>query len=467
LLHSRDLTSNLGEIRGVTRWNEITDWEEHLFARSRTIALITIAVAHAVFITYCLASNGVFIHRQEQAPAYIFYMLISFLGYAWLHVGFTILQKSNRVSASEVVTSLYRLGLGPAVILSVLILPWLGFAGAGSPSGFQRTIPFLGQSPRGDETAVLLVSWLLTSSVAFALTSPKTVTAQMRHDTQNVDEGGPNGPYFTVRGLSANREFVISQLAIRAHELEKRSGYILISIVFMLVCAALFIVFAGQITSLDVSGVKPVSLAQADVRSAEDELDRIISEITRNKEARRRAKEQAAKGEQRLDTGVPEDTQLSDEATSLRLEAKKAALKKANDVLLSVKEKQFEAERPKDQTSAQTLLIQTSVTRFGVVLIMVFLVQILVNLYRYNKRLSAFYFGRADALILLGKGLKNFRILTEVVTPDKLDFGKPPRTPGEEAAGLLAAWAGRIPRPGGARAGRGSTAGRTGRRARS
>jgi hypothetical protein len=58
-----------------------------------------------------------------------------------------------------------------------------------------------------------------------------------------------------------------------------------------------------------------------------------------------------------------------------------------------------------------------------------FLVQILVTLYRYNIRAAAFYDGRADALLLARSEDLELGKLVELFTPTALDFGKMPATP--------------------------------------
>jgi len=59
-----------------------------------------------------------------------------------------------------------------------------------------------------------------------------------------------------------------------------------------------------------------------------------------------------------------------------------------------------------------------------------FLVQILVTLYRYNIRLAAFYDGRADALVLTASA-EDFDLskYSDFITPTNVDFGKLPATP--------------------------------------
>jgi hypothetical protein len=81
-----------------------------------------------------------------------------------------------------------------------------------------------------------------------------------------------------------------------------------------------------------------------------------------------------------------------------------------------------------DQRFTQQL-VTTTTTRIGSIIILLFLVQILVTLYRYNVRAAAFYDGRADALLLIqGKDAELGR-LVDLFTPTSVDFGRMPSTP--------------------------------------
>jgi hypothetical protein len=86
-------------------------------------------------------------------------------------------------------------------------------------------------------------------------------------------------------------------------------------------------------------------------------------------------------------------------------------------------------------------LVQTSITRFGTLIVVSFLVAILIPSYRYSMRLSAFYSARADALIAMRSTsfeISNFDLLTGVLTPH-IEFGKSPSTPVEQVADLVRA----------------------------
>jgi hypothetical protein len=73
-------------------------------------------------------------------------------------------------------------------------------------------------------------------------------------------------------------------------------------------------------------------------------------------------------------------------------------------------------------------------TRVGSIFILLFLVQILVSLYRYNIRLASYYDARADALQLASDTRsEEFFKLVLILSPEHLEFGRF-RTPLNELA---------------------------------
>jgi hypothetical protein len=93
------------------------------------------------------------------------------------------------------------------------------------------------------------------------------------------------------------------------------------------------------------------------------------------------------------------------------------------------------AMRGEDQTRR---MISTITTRVGAVLILVFLVQILVALYRYSTRLANYYDARTDALELAvsdGGGIDENRLanMANIIAPERIEFGKEPKTPMDQA----------------------------------
>ncbi len=80
--------------------------------------------------------------------------------------------------------------------------------------------------------------------------------------------------------------------------------------------------------------------------------------------------------------------------------------------------------------------LQTGVIRGATILLIAFLVQILVNLYRYNTRLASYYDARADAVLMTRFVGLDFEKLVHLLSPDGFDFGRQPKSPAGNAVEL-------------------------------
>jgi hypothetical protein len=79
------------------------------------------------------------------------------------------------------------------------------------------------------------------------------------------------------------------------------------------------------------------------------------------------------------------------------------------------------------------LEIFTFIARFSFAVVLFFLVNILVSVYRYSLRLAAHYDARADALTLSSALLDDsFYQLVQSLSPSGVDFGKLDRSPTEQ-----------------------------------
>ena len=73
-----------------------------------------------------------------------------------------------------------------------------------------------------------------------------------------------------------------------------------------------------------------------------------------------------------------------------------------------------------------------TIIRFGIMFFIAFLLQLLVSLYRYNMRLAAYYDARGDALFFAAaaqeeqKESAGLDALTEIFSPDSVDYGRSP-----------------------------------------
>ncbi|MEA2899259.1 MAG: hypothetical protein QOJ84_4874 [Bradyrhizobium sp.] len=82
-------------------------------------------------------------------------------------------------------------------------------------------------------------------------------------------------------------------------------------------------------------------------------------------------------------------------------------------------------------------LVRTSLIRFGGVAVTLFLMSVLVPIYRYNVRLGTFYLARADTLILCRDShVNNFGELLNLLTPT-LAFDREPKTPVDSVASIV------------------------------
>jgi hypothetical protein len=66
----------------------------------------------------------------------------------------------------------------------------------------------------------------------------------------------------------------------------------------------------------------------------------------------------------------------------------------------------------------------TAITRVGVVLIIVFLVQILMGLYRYNTRLVTYYNSRRDLIALWEGKTEGLKVLEQLFTAPNINWAK-------------------------------------------
>lgn len=88
----------------------------------------------------------------------------------------------------------------------------------------------------------------------------------------------------------------------------------------------------------------------------------------------------------------------------------------------------------RSSVSPWIFLLQTNSLRAAILVVLIFLSQHLITLARYDLRLAAFYLARGDALLLSEpatlswSSIKELERLIATLSPDGLDFGRPPRT---------------------------------------
>lgn len=96
---------------------------------------------------------------------------------------------------------------------------------------------------------------------------------------------------------------------------------------------------------------------------------------------------------------------------------------------------------PIKNDSKVAFYISTNIARLGIMIVTIFLAQVFISIYRYLTRISNFYHARADALEILTQteALRNtdlsslIEMYSNIFSPEKVDFGKMPQPPINEA----------------------------------
>ena len=87
-------------------------------------------------------------------------------------------------------------------------------------------------------------------------------------------------------------------------------------------------------------------------------------------------------------------------------------------------------------------LTLTTSWRLPILVLSMFLIKVLVELNRYNTRLAAFYFARADALSILSAETNPIPIeilerMTRLLSPDRVNFGRTSQAMPQQSANLV------------------------------
>ena len=112
-----------------------------------------------------------------------------------------------------------------------------------------------------------------------------------------------------------------------------------------------------------------------------------------------------------------------------------------------------QAQRQLDEPAREPTdeFMTTAPLRLAILVLILFLVQVLVGLSRYNTRLAAFYLARADALLVLHAGADSIPVdagerLARMFSPDHVDFGRTPKAVAQHALDIARdLWSSRAP----------------------
>ena len=286
------------------------------------------------------------------------------------------------------------------------------------------------------------------------------------HDTPKHHE--PRRSEADIEGLLSivstephgNVRLAVSAIRLRAHSMMHRATGILYVIIAVLIITALFIVFAGKIAEIGINRFDPLAELNAErtdlrerIRWLRDEqvsvehqavvltrqLADIKSELSRlpidhddftdyllqSMDERTTNLQGGLKSIEIRKSQVPSEIRLIEN----RLRSLDGAIDKArSDVLDAMIGKVTDRNKGGLESITDTeLLVAASLTRVGVLVVAIYLVQILVQLYRYNTRLAENYFAHADALLLRKHlGAEEHKALQDALHPD-VPYGKEPK----------------------------------------
>lgn len=278
---------------------------------------------------------------------------------------------------------------------------------------------------------------------------------------------------------------IATLLHTESDRMRKLSMQTLIIVGVLVGLASLVVLFAGYITSIDLRGASPVQKAQSYLATAQsarnaaqqalnDRRNLLRSRIDFNdQEKALEAQLEALEAQdQALDPTRPEKAQgigqvesqlarlrqqfnglpaerrrtvdeFNDEITELTKVLDSRRIIVATNRRLVERAQEMDVlntqivgdgdngtiEKPANASNTTEALIAAAVTRFGIVILIIFLAQALINLYRYSLRLSAFYKARAVMLILANGDLSIMEQAGKSLSPDHLSLGREPSSP--------------------------------------
>jgi hypothetical protein len=242
--------------------------------------------------------------------------------------------------------------------------------------------------------------------------------------------------------LFSNRSDVIREIDERVDSLRERANLILAIIGGSLLAAAIIVIFAGRLTSIDASAVSMTDKLGSELAVEKKDLAvlyRIQSNYDRLDELNRKLSLTPEEDKERkaLVGDLPSGSRFignealpsSSSSAATMIAKQEGQIEKTTQLFDDAWKKEVNADHG---YSDWRYVVATAITRIGVVLIIVFLVQILMGLYRYNTRLITYYNSRRDLLVLWEGKAEGLKTLDNFLASPKIDFGKEPKHPLED-----------------------------------
>lgn len=270
-------------------------------------------------------------------------------------------------------------------------------------------------------------------------------------DTTPTSSLGLIGERISLRGTLNSKELpeldkliVIASIDDRVYRLRTRNSMILGTISLSLLAAIMVVIYAGQLTSYDVSAVSDTDKLKTELQGANTDLGTLArykaslqfqSKPTSVDDSSNKSESysdfQKSFDRNALRTagiGVPADITSADAMETLQ----RQWIDQIKKLYVDSWQKDIDADKNDRGAKQWRYLITTAITRIGVILIIVFLVQILLGMYRYNTRLMTWYSSIRDVLTLSEWKRESVEILQKLLAVPNIEFGKEPRHPLED-----------------------------------
>lgn len=294
----------------------------------------------------------------------------------------------------------------------------------------------LGRSVIADERALAVGCFIFIAFIAFVLKYISFSTGMFgRKDQEDFNKQYEQ----LVEMTSESRANRILALRSRSNSLIFQGNILLALIVSVIIGAGYFVPIAGLIAGQDATTTNAFRLASTRVdalATKRDELSLSLNSIQNNivelENYINKQSEITSNGSSGSAGSANSDINNKIiELSNLKNEEQKVTHRaKIVDHDLMIAEKLMPAtfkeltEGIKDDSTTR-LLVSANVTRFGVLVLVIYLVQILINLYRFNTRLAAYYRAVIDSLTLYDVKEDKIGELILNMAPS-FDFGKEP-----------------------------------------
>jgi hypothetical protein len=223
-------------------------------------------------------------------------------------------------------------------------------------------------------------------------------------------------------------------LRLRSAKLRHKSTKVIILIVVVLIGGGLAFYYAGEWATQESTQALAID-KQSKISVLQREIDADNRSFEENKEEitllNRRISERELDEESLKSLQSQRDQKIKENETI------RQSIENRNKQLVGLREGSNVLVDPQVGPSLYGTLVSAIATRVGAIVLLLFLVRILVPLYRYNIRLAFFYDARADALdwMRLTKNEEDnelFENLIHYLSPDSIDFSEPPASPTQE-----------------------------------